>query len=105
MGDIMADDAPRESWHLDKKVPIALIATLIVQAGGFVWFASKLDARVDQQASRLERLEAADRAQDVKILATAEGVIRLQEQLAYLTRMVERLVEQADRRQQGAARP
>ncbi len=101
----MTDEAPRESWHLDKKVPIALIVTLVAQIGGFVWFGAKMDSRIDQQATRLERLEAADARQDVKIMATAEGVIRLQEQLAYLTRMVERLVEQADRRQQGAARP
>lgn len=33
-------------WHLDKKVPIALIAALMVQTGGLVWWARGLDARV-----------------------------------------------------------
>lgn len=38
-------DVDRE-WHLDKKVPIALIATLLLQTGGLVWWARGLDARV-----------------------------------------------------------
>lgn len=30
----------RESWHLDKKVPIAIILALAVHLGGFIWWAS-----------------------------------------------------------------
>lgn len=39
-------DAVDREWHLDKKVPIALIATLLLQTGGLVWWARGLDARV-----------------------------------------------------------
>lgn len=42
----MADDADR-SWHLDKRVPIALIVAMLAQIGTFVWFASGLSHRVD----------------------------------------------------------
>lgn len=33
-------------WHLDKRVPIALIFALVFQTIGAVWWASKLDSRV-----------------------------------------------------------
>ena len=44
----MADDTREaESWHLDKKVPVAIIVTLILQIFGAAWIASKLDSRVE----------------------------------------------------------
>lgn len=33
-------------WHLDKKVPIALIFSIVVQTGVIVWWGARLDARV-----------------------------------------------------------
>lgn len=38
-------DIERE-WHLDKRVPIALIITLMAQTAGIVWWASALSSRV-----------------------------------------------------------
>lgn len=33
-------------WHLDKRVPLALIATIAIQTGGGIWWASGVDTRV-----------------------------------------------------------
>lgn len=33
-------------WHLDRRVPLALIIAILIQSGGFIWFFSKLDSRV-----------------------------------------------------------
>ena len=43
------DDHMRQDreWHLDKKVPLALIVTLMVQSGTFIWWAAKADNRLD----------------------------------------------------------
>jgi hypothetical protein len=42
-----ADDSPAaRRWRLDKRVPIALIVTLVLQAGAAVWWAAKLDSRI-----------------------------------------------------------
>lgn len=56
-----------ENWHLDKRVPVALIITLAIQTGGFIWWASALNERVKIlemvtasapiQADRLTRVE------------------------------------------------
>lgn len=45
----MADDNYNNNdrqWHLDKRVPIMLIAALIMQSASMAWWASDLDARV-----------------------------------------------------------
>ena len=36
----------KEPWHLDKRIPVALIITIIAQGAGVLWFFSKLDSRV-----------------------------------------------------------
>jgi hypothetical protein len=47
-----------ESWHLDKKVPVAIIVVLIGQFLLGLWFIAKLDSKVEEQASRLAKTEA-----------------------------------------------
>ena len=42
------------AWHLDKKVPIALIVAIFAQTGGMIWWASSLNQRV----SSLEQSQA-----------------------------------------------
>lgn len=54
-------------WHLDKRVPVAIILTLLLQTGGIIWWAasateriSNLEKRADMaapQADRLTRVE------------------------------------------------
>jgi hypothetical protein len=58
------DDA---RWHLDKRVPLALIVTIAIQTGTFIWWASSLTERVNTlerervatapQGERLTRVE------------------------------------------------
>lgn len=67
-------------WHLDKRVPIALIFTIIVQTAGLVWWASSLTERVNTlerradasapQAERITRLE-------VNIEVVKEGIVEI----------------------------
>ena len=57
-------------WHLDKRVPIALIAALVMQTVGTVWWASGLNTRVAQ----LEQ-------QYLQIAPQGGQIIRLQTQL------------------------
>ena len=56
-----------QQWHLDKRVPLALILTIAIQTAGLVWWASSLSERVNSlertreatapQADRLTRVE------------------------------------------------
>lgn len=38
-----ADDG---SWHLDKKVPVAIIGAILLQTGGIVWWAGSASERL-----------------------------------------------------------
>lgn len=78
------DRAYEQSWHLDKKVPLAMILTIVLQTGAFVWFAARLDQRVEA----LERSEAratisapvhADRLTrvEVKLEGVQEGITEI----------------------------
>ncbi|QQR69125.1 MAG: hypothetical protein IPI58_00055 [Alphaproteobacteria bacterium] len=48
-----------EPWHLDKKVPIALIVTLLLQAAGAVWWVSTKDAEDRHRDQRISGIELA----------------------------------------------
>ena len=55
----MAEDAHKESWHLSKNVPIALILALLIQAGGAIWWGSKIDSHVSLNRERIVENRAA----------------------------------------------
>ena len=67
-------------WHLDKKVPIALILAICVQTAGIIWFAAGLFYRVEAlekhqsatfpQADRLTRVE-------VKLESVQDGITEI----------------------------
>lgn len=41
-------------WHLDKRVPIALIVAIFIQTSGVIWWASSITARMDQVERRFD---------------------------------------------------
>ena len=57
-------------WHLDKKVPIALIITIVLQIAGGVWMASKLDSRV----ANLERIDAVHERSIDRLTLERDGI-------------------------------
>jgi hypothetical protein len=62
----MADDNDPASrhWHLDKRIPVAIIITLAIQTGGAIWFASGISHRVDS----LERQQISSASQGDRII-------------------------------------
>jgi len=68
-----------QQWHLDKRVPVAIIFAILLQSMGGVWWASSLNERTAQIERRLDgfsdRSQRADRdiasiQQNVAILST-----------------------------------
>ena len=77
---------------MDKRVPVAIIVTLLVQAGGALWFFAKMDARVYAlEAARLEQRER-DAQQDRNMTDTA-GVIRID--LGYIRQQLDVLLRES----------
>lgn len=53
-------DETKEPWHLDKRIPIVLILSILLQAGSFVWWASKIDGKAEDHERRLIVVEKFD---------------------------------------------
>jgi hypothetical protein len=60
-------------WHLDRKVPLALIFAILGQTAAGIWWASTISSRVDYAERRLEAMAPqADRVTRVEV--KIEGV-------------------------------
>lgn len=86
----MAEPTP-EPWHLDKRVPIALILTLAVQTGGMVWWAASISARVDNHTEQIGLLRGRDTERTTEERRIAEAIARFDERLRAQTEILQRL--------------
>ncbi len=43
----MSTNDNQRQWHLDRRTPISIIVALAIQTGAALWWASKLDSRVE----------------------------------------------------------
>lgn len=69
----LSDDPAAREWHLDKRIPVAILLGLGVQFGGLVWWGAQLSARVDM-LERSDRITADDHERIVRIEATLNAV-------------------------------
>lgn len=104
---------PLRGWHLDKRVPLAIIFAIAMQTVGLVVWATRLDARVSaleaqamtEQADRLaDRQAGARRDLDIRTLQTQSANIDqslrdLSGDIREMNRKLDRLFEA------GATRP
>lgn len=84
----MSDAPDTRHWSVDKRIPLALIITIIVQTVSVVWFASALWQQVQSQEARINAIEA------VKMDAR---LVRLEEALANVRPQLDRIETKLDR--------
>ena len=80
----------KESWHLDKKVPITLIVALLVQTVGVV--AAFVDLKKDVEYLRAQVITQRDR-DDRQDKVLGDVVARLEAQLVRMDSKLDRLIE------------
>lgn len=91
----MPDETPK-GWHLDRRIPITLVIALVMQSGGFIWYAAQISGQVDQNARAImllqEELSARDKLADrtTRLEALMEG---LQSGVRRIEDKLDRLVE------------
>lgn len=59
IGTDVEKDPQTSSWHLDKRIPIALIIALLTQTAAAIWWASSIEARmlnVERASMKTENL-------------------------------------------------
>jgi hypothetical protein len=80
----------RESWHLDKKVPLAFILAILAQTVVAIWYGGKMDHRIEVTEQKIVDLVASNRSQDIRVdLIEADRRIEVQR----LTRVEQSLVD------------
>ena len=80
-----------EPWHLDRKVPLALIVTMAIQTLGVIWWAASLSTRVDHQERQIDSLVAAEQQTKQEARRIGEWLSRVDERIAAQTEMLRRL--------------
>lgn len=80
----------KESWHLDKKVPISLILVLLMQGVAGLWFIA--DIKKDVELLKAAQTEQAkrDERQDK---ASADALTLLRSDIKDVSQKVDRLIE------------
>lgn len=89
----------REPWHLDKRVPIALILAIVLQTGGFIWWAAGLSHRVDQHTREIAALHMEGRGYTSEAARVRETLARLEERLAAQNDLLRRVESAINRRE------
>ena len=80
----------KESWHLDKKVPLSLIFAMLIHAAMVIWAVADIKKDVEILKSRVATQQDRDDRQDKTL---GEVVSRLQTQLERMDGKLERLIE------------
>lgn len=81
--------APETHWTVDKRVPLALILTIIVQTVGVVWFAAALWQQVQAQGARIEAIESYKI--DSRLVRLEEAISNVRPQLDRIETKLDRL--------------
>ena len=56
-------------WHLDKRVPIAIIISLSVQSAAIIWWAATMEARVNAiEAAMLAGADTSERLTRIEVI-------------------------------------
>jgi hypothetical protein len=82
-------------WSLDKRVPLALILTIIVQTVSVIWFAAALWQQVQSQGARLDAIEAMKT--DARLIRLEEGMANMKPQLDRIETKLDRLTGYPDK--------
>ena len=75
-----------EGWHLDRRIPIALIMTLIVYAVTFIWLFSQLQANVTENSKDITNIQKTQRELQVQSSLQNTQLGRIEEQIIGLRR-------------------
>ena len=80
----------KESWHLDKKVPLSLIFAMLIQAAMVIWAVADIKKDVEVLKSQITQQHDRDERQDKTV---NEIVAELRTRLERMDTKLDRLIE------------
>lgn len=94
------DDKQIKEWHLDRKVTLGLIAALLLNACGSVWWAAKLDTTVSQHEQKISTMASALNQLSIQQSSVNENLARIQEGQKYQSDMLREVRDQLARQKE-----
>ena len=91
------EDPAGGPWHFDRRIPIALIVTLILQTGAAIWWASSVNSYIDSDRDgskamdvRIRAVESANNEVDRRLVRFE---VMLEQQTLILTEIRDKMRE------------
>lgn len=88
------DNNPASHWSLDKRVPLALMLTILMQTGAATWWASGQDRVTAEHARRLATMESQRAGERIAVVESRVDDMKIQ-----LNRIESKLDKLAERQQ------
>jgi len=85
-----------EHWHLDKRVPVTIIFSLVLQTAVFVWMLSTMHAQIEQNDRRLAMLETRTEGQRSTTTVNTTAIAVINENLRGVTDTLKRIETKLD---------
>lgn len=82
---------------LNRRIPLAIVAALCVQAGGIVWWAATHDADAHFQQHRIDHLEQTANDASASQTEILERLARIEERVTDETETLKRIDQQLNR--------
>jgi len=88
----MSTEKMREGWHLDKRVPVALIVTMIIYGITAVWMFANLSATVEMNTADIESVQETQRELQLQASLQNTQLSRIEQQIIGLRRDLTRFL-------------
>lgn len=80
--------AQQEQWHLDKKVPISIIGTIVAQTLIFVYIGTAWKADVENRLHALEKEQNGISSHETRIVVIEQGMLRIRDDLSEIKQLI-----------------
>jgi hypothetical protein len=81
-------------WHLDRRIPVAFVIYLFVQAAGFGWWASGVQSEIANHRSAIASLQH-----------KSDRIAVIETELKHISKTLEKMVEKVERLETALSRP
>jgi hypothetical protein len=78
---MLKTDTDIQNWHLDKRVPIAIILTIFLQTFAFIYFVTAWKVEVESRLAVLEKISINTASQEARIIVLEQVTIRVSDDL------------------------
>jgi len=87
----MREDENPNLWHIEKKVPVAIVLSMVLQGAGLIWWANGITKDSQEHSRRLAQLEAQRAEQRLTVLESQ--MIDSRGSLLRIENKLDRLIE------------